>query len=185
VTDRRREFVQWREIPGKLSWSENDSAAERRTAIFRGSVYRGILAHTVVDSSVECAGLLLGRQTSEADKGHPATLIEGFHPLATVSASATHFTMRADAWPHLWRRLLPSDQDPEIVGWYHSHPGHGVFLSGTDRATQAAWFRLPWHIALVVDPLRQEAAAFSGPEGLASLMVMQPDTDEEEQTNGA
>lgn len=23
-----------------------------------------------------------------------------------------------------------------IIGWYHSHPGFGLFLSGTDVATQ-------------------------------------------------
>jgi proteasome lid subunit RPN8/RPN11 len=90
--------------------------------------------------------------------------------------------MRSDSWPTLWRAFVSPDGDPGIIGWYHSHPGHGVFLSGKDRATQATWFTLPWHIALVVDPLRHEAAAFAGPEGLESLIVINPDTDQEDHT---
>ncbi|MFX1250358.1 MAG: hypothetical protein ACFFCZ_01930 [Promethearchaeota archaeon] len=40
-----------------------------------------------------------------------------------------------------------------VVGWYHSHPGYGLFLSGTDMATQQRYQKL-WRqsIALVLDP---------------------------------
>jgi len=40
-----------------------------------------------------------------------------------------------------------------IVGWVHTHPKLGVFLSGTDRATLATWQQLdPSAVAVVVDP---------------------------------
>jgi len=43
--------------------------------------------------------------------------------------------------------------DGRIVGWYHSHPGYGVFMSETDLATHGKLLQFsPFVIALVVDP---------------------------------
>ncbi|KHJ81212.1 hypothetical protein OESDEN_19102, partial [Oesophagostomum dentatum] len=46
-----------------------------------------------------------------------------------------------------------------VVGWYHSHPGYGCWLSGIDVATQSLnqQFQEPW-VAIVVDPLRTMSA---------------------------
>ncbi|KAB5558559.1 COP9 signalosome complex subunit 5 [Coniochaeta sp. 2T2.1] len=42
-----------------------------------------------------------------------------------------------------------------ILGWYHSHPGYGCWLSGIDVATQKTnqTFQDPW-VAVVIDPHR-------------------------------
>lgn len=40
------------------------------------------------------------------------------------------------------------------LGWFHSHPDFGCFLSSTDIATQKEIFYEPYHVALVVDPVR-------------------------------
>ena len=43
--------------------------------------------------------------------------------------------------------------DGRIVGWYHSHPGYGIFMSETDLGTQGKLLQFsPFVIALVVDP---------------------------------
>jgi len=43
--------------------------------------------------------------------------------------------------------------DGRIVGWYHSHPGYGIFMSETDLATHGKLLQFsPFVIALVVDP---------------------------------
>lgn len=46
-----------------------------------------------------------------------------------------------------------------IVGWYHSHPGYGCWLSGIDVGTQMTQqqFNDPF-LAIVVDPHRTIAA---------------------------
>lgn len=46
-----------------------------------------------------------------------------------------------------------------IVGWYHSHPGYGCWLSGIDCSTQMMQqqFQEPF-LAIVVDPHRTVAA---------------------------
>jgi hypothetical protein len=49
-----------------------------------------------------------------------------------------------------------------IIGWYHSHPGLGVFMSGTDRSTQKAFYNQPWNLAIVVDPIARKTGWFRG-----------------------
>jgi proteasome lid subunit RPN8/RPN11 len=43
--------------------------------------------------------------------------------------------------------------DGRIVGWYHSHPGYGIFMSETDLTTHGKLLQFsPFVVALVVDP---------------------------------
>ncbi len=43
--------------------------------------------------------------------------------------------------------------DGSIVGWYHSHPGHGLFLSQTDLQTHMGFYQFsPYAVSLVADP---------------------------------
>jgi 26S proteasome regulatory subunit N11 len=42
-----------------------------------------------------------------------------------------------------------------VVGWYHSHPGFGCWLSGVDISTQNSFEQLnPRAVAVVVDPVQ-------------------------------
>ncbi|KAJ3347528.1 multicatalytic endopeptidase [Entophlyctis luteolus] len=52
--------------------------------------------------------------------------------------------------------MLKQTGRPEmVVGWYHSHPGFGCWLSSTDVNTQASFEQLnPRAIAVVVDPIQ-------------------------------
>ena len=44
-----------------------------------------------------------------------------------------------------------------IVGWYHSHPGHGLFLSQTDMDTHMQFYQFsPYAVSLVADPKSEE-----------------------------
>merc|ERR1719372_845 len=46
-----------------------------------------------------------------------------------------------------------------VLGWYHSHPGYGCWLSGIDVSTQALNqnFQDPF-VAIVIDPVRTISA---------------------------
>jgi 26S proteasome regulatory subunit N11 len=52
--------------------------------------------------------------------------------------------------------MLKQTGRPElVVGWYHSHPGFGCWLSNTDMNTQTSFEQLnPRVVALVVDPIQ-------------------------------
>jgi len=53
--------------------------------------------------------------------------------------------------------ILQGRIDGRIVGWYHSHPGHGLFLSQTDVQTHMQFCQFsPYAVSLVADPQSEE-----------------------------
>lgn len=51
--------------------------------------------------------------------------------------------------------LKQTGRSEMVVGWYHSHPGFGCWLSGVDMNTQTSFERLnPRAVAVVVDPVQ-------------------------------
>jgi proteasome lid subunit RPN8/RPN11 len=55
---------------------------------------------------------------------------------------------------HVYEKLNLRKDLEYVVGWYHSHPGIGLFLSVTDLITHATSFQLknPQALAIVLDP---------------------------------
>jgi proteasome lid subunit RPN8/RPN11 len=47
-----------------------------------------------------------------------------------------------------------------MVGWYHTHPGFGIFLSGMDLFIHQNFFTQIWHVAYVLDPRARTSGFF-------------------------
>lgn len=58
--------------------------------------------------------------------------------------------------------MLKQTGRPEmVVGWYHSHPGFGCWLSGVDINTQQSFEALSERaVAVVVDPIQSVKGLF-------------------------
>lgn len=54
-----------------------------------------------------------------------------------------------------------NNDDLRIVGWWHSHPNFGCFLSSTDLHTHEFFFPESYQVALVIDPIRDEFRFFT------------------------
>ena len=100
---------------------------------------------------LEAMGYLVGDYCRWKNKEY--TIIEDAvtSDLETTSVSV-HFQAFEKAFDHLDK----IDFDYVIVGWYHSHPGHGCFMSQTDISTQKRMFNKPFHSAIVIDPINKE-----------------------------
>ena len=62
--------------------------------------------------------------------------------------------------------------DGRIVGWYHSHPGYGIFMSETDLTTHSKLLQFsPFVIALVVDPEINQFGAWALEPGIGIIQV--------------
>ncbi|SBT37335.1 26S proteasome regulatory subunit RPN11, putative (RPN11) [Plasmodium ovale wallikeri] len=56
---------------------------------------------------------------------------------------------------NMLEELKKTGRHEMVVGWYHSHPGFGCWLSGTDVNTQKSFEQLnPRTIGVVVDPIQ-------------------------------
>lgn len=125
-------------------------------------VQEAMWRHALSDISHEVGGVLIGK----VHAGDPAVVtVEVADPAREVQASSVHITFTADSWEH-WHRLLDEQYAGcVIVGWYHSHPNHGVFLSGHDTFIQQNFFNEPWQVAVVIDPVRNEVGCFGWDRG--------------------
>jgi hypothetical protein len=57
----------------------------------------------------------------------------------------------------------------QIVGWYHSHPTYGIFLSDRDRFIHEHFFSGPGQVAHVVDPVLEIEGVFVWRNGKLKL----------------
>src|SRR5208337_2037861 len=87
-------------------------------------------------------------------------------------------TFTADTWQHIQVLMDKQYPDLRIVGWYHTHPGHGVFLSEMDVFLHESFFGLPWQAALVYDPRSGEEGIFNAHQGRSQHLDYVVEADE-------
>lgn len=114
-------------------------------------VWAGILAHSDEDLSNELGGVLLG-SAAASDAGAVVVVIEASLRALHTDASRGRVTFTHDTWAQICEARDRDHPDRQIVGWYHTHPGFGLFLSEYDLFIHRSFFREPSQVALVVDP---------------------------------
>lgn len=126
--------------------------------------------HVLSSPDAEVGGFLIG--TSD----DPAVPLRCRSAIASHEARGdlTRLTFTHDAWEHVHRVVDEQYPEEDIVGWYHSHPGHGVFLSGHDRFIHGHFFPASWQIAIVVDPVNGTEGFFGWVNGELILLDERP-----------
>jgi LysM repeat protein len=89
------------------------------------------------------------------------TNIIGHVPATTASAEQISLTFTHDVWSEILSVVNADFPDSRIVGWYHTHPSFGLFLSQYDEFIQRNFFAEPGQVALVIDPIAGELAWFA------------------------
>jgi proteasome lid subunit RPN8/RPN11 len=125
----------------------------------------------------EVCGVLVGNVY--CDQTGPFVLIEHIVVGRATSGDAGHVTFTADTWQHIHSEMDRLYSDHRIVGWYHTHPGHGLFLSEMDLFLHTSFFGLPWQVALVYDPQLLEDGMFSTNAGMAERNAFLIEADEQ------
>ena len=111
----------------------------------------------------EVGGVLLGSVTVR-DNEYVVTVTTHLRARHT-RATAASLTFTGRTWIDIFQRQAAHPHEI-MVGWYHSHPSYGIFLSSLDKFTHIHFFTdTPWKLALVVDPLRREWGFFAFTDG--------------------
>jgi len=113
-------------------------------------ILREVVQWSESDLDHELGGVFVGDLYSY--KGMPYLEIAGYVKAQHYENTAASFKFTHDAWSAITREKEQRFNDKLIVGWHHTHPGYGLFLSGMDRFIHDNYFNLPWMIAMVVDP---------------------------------
>lgn len=114
-----------------------------------------MVIHARSGGNVEVMGLMLGKVD-----GNVMIVMDAF--ALPVEGTETRVNAHAQAYEYMTAYLESSKQVGRLenaIGWYHSHPGYGCWLSGIDVSTQMLNqnFQDPW-VAIVIDPIRTISA---------------------------
>lgn len=115
--------------------------------------------HARSDTSVELGGFLLGGQYYD-EAGQPFVVITDSIRAKYYESTKGSFKFTSETWTEFNRERNGFSPDLAMVGWYHTHPDWGVFLSGMDMFICNHFFNRPLDVAYVIDPCRGDRAFF-------------------------
>ncbi|WP_267145445.1 Mov34/MPN/PAD-1 family protein [Myxococcus guangdongensis] len=125
--------------------------------------YAQIIGHAVLEPDVEVCGVLVGRVLEDA-RGPYLSITHIIRGEAARQQGA-QVTFTHDTWNHIHREMDAKHPDAQIVGWYHTHGGFGIFLSEMDTFIHRNFFSQPHQVAYVYDPLAGTEGFFHGLSG--------------------
>lgn len=125
-----------------------------------------LIRHLSIDRYTETGGVVVGEAYFCPETQEHYTEIVGSIAATHTVGNAVHFQFTPECWSSIFKNQKQHYPGTTIVGWYHSHPNHGIFLSGTDLNTQRLSFNKIWQIAVVFDPQRKEIGYFYSADGI-------------------
>jgi proteasome lid subunit RPN8/RPN11 len=155
----------------------NGTRLPQYQAIVRRVALDEIRGHGKSITSAEVCGVLVGNVFR--DEHGPYLYVAGAIRGDRASGLSTQVTFTAETWSEIQSVMDRDHSDERIVGWYHTHPGFGIFLSGMDLFIQDHFFNLPWQVALVYDPIGGDEGMFFWKEGKAdrqAFLIEEEDT---------
>jgi proteasome lid subunit RPN8/RPN11 len=132
---------------------------------FEPHAYKAMKAHASEDVSFEICGVLVGDWSRDADG--PFVVVRNYVRCDSAAKKFAEVTFTHESWAHINKEMDTKFQDQRIVGWYHSHPNFGIFLSDRDLFIQQNFFSGPGQIALVIDPVQNREGVFEWNQGHA------------------
>jgi proteasome lid subunit RPN8/RPN11 len=111
------------------------------------------------DTTREVGGILVGEVLRD-DSG-PFIKVDVALDALHAEEKGAELTFTHATWEHLNKEMDTKYTGKKVVGWWHTHPGFGVFLSDRDQFIHRSFFNLPFQIALVYDPKSREHGVFT------------------------
>lgn len=106
----------------------------------------------------EIGGFILGKKIEIQPGGEYQLVMERFVNIEPEDNSVYQIEFGPKAWSELERQRddFYRDMEYELLGWFHTHPGHGLFLSKPDVSIQQTFFKQKFHVAFELDSVQSE-----------------------------
>ncbi|HET7009971.1 MAG TPA: Mov34/MPN/PAD-1 family protein [Anaerolineales bacterium] len=135
--------------------------AEAAASVFMAPrAYVRVCAHAGSDLEHEVGGALVGLHRVDNHSGETFIVIEAALPARHTRFGRSYLTFTHDSLVGIHNDLERRLPGRAILGWYHTHPGMGVFLSGYDQWLHEHFFPEPWQVALVIEPRDSQGGFF-------------------------
>lgn len=126
-------------------------------------VYKALEKFSASDTSKELGSIIIGDYSNELGKTH--VVISEYIEAKYTDASASTLTFTHETWDYVHAEHERRYPNKRIVGWQHTHPNYGIFLSNYDLFIQENFFNMPFQIAYVIDPIQNLRGFFQWKNG--------------------
>lgn len=130
-----------------------DRVEENKNIYILQSVYKEIHKFTQNKTTNESGGMLVGTVLEEFGKTN--IIISGFVEAKYCEATPTTLKFTHETWEYVHREIEKKHPGKKIVGWIHTHPDFGIFLSEYDKFIHQNFFNEDYQVAYVVDPIQK------------------------------
>lgn len=126
-------------------------------------VYKALEKYASSDTTKELGTILIGDYSE--DLGKVSVVISDYIEAKYTDASASTLTFTHETWDYVHKQHESLYPEKKIIGWQHTHPNYGIFLSNYDLFIQENFFNLPFQIAYVIDPIQNLRGFFQWKNG--------------------
>jgi proteasome lid subunit RPN8/RPN11 len=143
-----------------ISIYESEEICAPISIFFTRNAYIQAVAHADSDLDVEVGGVLVGRWYVDSEAGRQYVVITTSLPARFTQQGSVFLTFTQASLVDIHAKIDEEYPEDSIVGWYHTHPHMGVFLSQHDTWLHDHFFPEPWQMALVIEPHSQIGGFF-------------------------
>ena len=122
------------------------------------SVYKEIHVFTKDKLTIESGGMLMGYIVQANGKSN--IIIDGFIEGKYSEGTPTTLKFTHETWDYVHKEADSNFPNDKIIGWIHTHPNFGIFLSNYDKFIHQNFFNDENQIAYVVDPIQHIESFF-------------------------
>ena len=144
-------------------WSHFEKANEITPAVsvfVTQKAYIRTVAYAGADLSNEVGGWLIGKTRRDRTTGEQFVVIETVLPARHIRHGSAYLTFTHASQVSVLGIMDNYFPDKQLIGWFHTHPGMGVFFSQMDSWLHQNYFKEIWQIGLVIEPRSSKGGFF-------------------------
>lgn len=152
------------EYPLDYEYSGEEKSDNDLKIFISGKTLNEVDGYLSGDLNNELGGVLLGEVCINREKKN-FILIDSLIIAKHSNSSLSRLTFTHETWDYINEVRERDFPEKKILGWFHSHPGHTVFLSSFDLFIQENFFNMDYMVAYVFDPTIKERGFFQWRDG--------------------
>ena len=126
-------------------------------------VYKALEKYASSNTEKELGTILVGEYCEAMGNLH--VVISDYIEAKYTDASSATLTFTHKTWEYVHKQHDRLHPEKKIIGWQHTHPNYGIFLSNYDLFIQENFFNLPFQVAYVIDPVQNLRGFFQWKDG--------------------
>jgi len=131
---------------------EGDLPKQHLEVFLTQGAYIRACAHAGSDLDNEVGGWLIGKWRVDKKLNQEFIVIEKILPASYTKQGRAYLTFTHDSQVAMLGVLEKRYPGKTILGWYHTHPRMGIFMSHYDTWLHQNFFQGAWQVALVIEP---------------------------------